>query len=240
MSSYISSNANRFYTALESAYGQVATITAGNRIPALKLTVEQQQEVDGAEGQDGKPDVSGDAAGGAAADELRAADVHDELADAIGGGPVHGPLFQAALGGAPAKFAGGTVASLHGGGRLGFAAAHGLSAGQAVTCGGELRFVAAIVDAEHGAVERAVHGMRRRRARRWARRSTYGPATELPQREHVRLLGRRRRRCRGCCGGGGEPNGHRGERRLPRVSLQRAGAGRAGQQQLLGEAGAAR
>ena len=43
MSSYISSNANRFYTALESAYGQVAAITAGNRIPALKLTVEQQQ-----------------------------------------------------------------------------------------------------------------------------------------------------------------------------------------------------
>ena len=37
MASYISSNANRFYAALESAYGQVAAITAASRIPALKL-----------------------------------------------------------------------------------------------------------------------------------------------------------------------------------------------------------
>ena len=45
MASYISSNANRFYTALESAYGSVPAITAGNRIPALKLTVQHQLEV---------------------------------------------------------------------------------------------------------------------------------------------------------------------------------------------------
>jgi hypothetical protein len=42
MSSYISSNANRFYTALESEYGQVGAIAAANRIPAVKLTVQQQ------------------------------------------------------------------------------------------------------------------------------------------------------------------------------------------------------
>ena len=45
MSSYISSNANRFYTALESAYGNVAAVTSANRIPALKLAVQQQLEV---------------------------------------------------------------------------------------------------------------------------------------------------------------------------------------------------
>ena len=39
MASYISSNANRFYTALESAYGQVPAITGANRIPAVKLTI---------------------------------------------------------------------------------------------------------------------------------------------------------------------------------------------------------
>ena len=44
MSSYISSDANRFYTALESAYGQVGQITAANRIPAVKLGVKQQRE----------------------------------------------------------------------------------------------------------------------------------------------------------------------------------------------------
>lgn len=45
MASYISSKANRFYTALEGAYGQVGSITSSNRIPALKLTVQQQLEV---------------------------------------------------------------------------------------------------------------------------------------------------------------------------------------------------
>ena len=42
MSSYISSNANRFYTVLENNYGQVGSITSGNRISALKLTVQQK------------------------------------------------------------------------------------------------------------------------------------------------------------------------------------------------------
>ncbi len=45
MPSYISSNANRFYTALESSYGHVGSITALNRIPALKLTVQQQLDM---------------------------------------------------------------------------------------------------------------------------------------------------------------------------------------------------
>ena len=44
MSSYISSNANRFYAALESSYGQVGTISATNRIPAVKLGITQQLE----------------------------------------------------------------------------------------------------------------------------------------------------------------------------------------------------
>ena len=46
------------------------------------------------------------------------------------------------------RFAGGTVASSTAAGRLGFGAPHGLAAGQAVCCGGEIRFVAAIVDAQ--------------------------------------------------------------------------------------------
>ena len=57
MASYISSNANRFYTALESAYGQVGAITAANRIPAVKLAVRQQLDSEGPERQDGQPDV---------------------------------------------------------------------------------------------------------------------------------------------------------------------------------------
>jgi hypothetical protein len=62
-------------------------------------------------------------------------------------GPAYGPLFQAVLGGAPANFAGGTVASSGNTGRLAFQAPHNLAPGQAVACGGEIRFAAAIVDA---------------------------------------------------------------------------------------------
>jgi hypothetical protein len=41
MASYISSNANRFYAGLESAYGQTPAITAQNRFPAVKLTAKK-------------------------------------------------------------------------------------------------------------------------------------------------------------------------------------------------------
>src|ERR1035441_2282016 len=44
MASYISSNANRFYTGLESDYGQTPAITAQNRFPAVKLTAKNQLE----------------------------------------------------------------------------------------------------------------------------------------------------------------------------------------------------
>src|SRR5579863_8517068 len=41
---YISSNANRWYVGRESAYGQVPAVAPGNRIPAVKLTAQQQRE----------------------------------------------------------------------------------------------------------------------------------------------------------------------------------------------------
>jgi len=58
--------------------------------------------------------------------------------------PGEGPLFQAAMGGTPVFFNGGTVASVTGLTQIQFTAAHGLSAGQAVTFSGEMRFVAAV------------------------------------------------------------------------------------------------
>jgi hypothetical protein len=147
MASYISSNANRFYTALESGYGQVPTITAANRIPALKLTVRQQLEVTERKDKTGSRTFTGLPIGGRRQTtfEVRTLLTNWQQGTAS---PAYGPLFQAALGAAPAYFAGGTAASTTGNGRLAFAAPHGLSAGQAVSSGGEIRFVAAIVDAE--------------------------------------------------------------------------------------------
>src|SRR5262249_40134957 len=60
--------------------------------------------------------------------------------------PAYGPMFQCALGAQPQRFAGGAVASATAAGRIGFSAAHGLSAGQGLASGGEVPFVAAIVD----------------------------------------------------------------------------------------------
>jgi hypothetical protein len=146
MASYISSNANRFYTALESSYGKVGSLTAMNRIPALKLTVQQQLEAKDRKDKTGSRTFSGLPAGGRRRTnfELR---TYLTSWDKSSGGPGYGPLFQAALGAGPQHFTGGTVASSTPAGRLGFAAPHGLSAGQAVACGGEIRFVGAIVDA---------------------------------------------------------------------------------------------
>jgi hypothetical protein len=60
--------------------------------------------------------------------------------------PAYGPLFQCAMGGTPVIWAGGTVSSVTSGTQIAFTAAHGLSAGQAVTFSGEMRFVTAVLN----------------------------------------------------------------------------------------------
>jgi hypothetical protein len=147
MSSYISSNANRFYTALESAYGSVGSIAAVNRIPAVKLGIKQRVVTGTRKDKTGSRTFAGTPAG-----VRRRTDFNLQTYltswDKTTAGPGYGPLFQAALGASPLRFAGGTVASITTGGRLGFGAVHGLTAGQAISCGGSIRFVAAIVDAQ--------------------------------------------------------------------------------------------
>jgi hypothetical protein len=145
MASYISSNANRFYTAIESAYGELATLTAANRIPAVRLAVKHQRENPERKDKTGTRTFPGLPAGGRrkTSYELR---TYLTSWDQTASGPSCGPLFQAALGTGPVYFAGGTVASCTSAGRLTFGAAHGLAVGQAVACGGEIRFVSAIVD----------------------------------------------------------------------------------------------
>ena len=148
MSSYISSNANRFYTVLESAYGNVAAITASNRIPALKLAIQQQREIGTRKDKTGTRTFAGLPAGGRLKTTFKL-QTYMTSWNKPSAAPGYGPLFQAALGGTPQQFGGGTVASSTADGKLGFTAAHGLSAGQAVASTGEIRFVAAIVDANN-------------------------------------------------------------------------------------------
>ncbi len=145
MSSYILSNANRFYAGLEATYGAIPNITGGNRIPAVKLTTRQQVERAERRDKTGSRTFPGLPAGlrKRTTFELR---TYMTSWDTPGVEPGYGPLFRASLGGPAVFFGGGTAGTGSTTTTLVFAAPHGLSIGQAVTSGGELRFVASIVD----------------------------------------------------------------------------------------------
>ncbi len=143
MSCYISSNNNRFYVALESTYGTVPTITGANRIPAVKLSARQVLE------QTGRRDKTGSRTFPGLPNAIRKKTAY-QLNTFLttwsnqSAAPAYGPLFQAAMGGSPLLYAGGTVASSNGSTGVTFSTAHGLSVGQGLTSGGEIRFVAGI------------------------------------------------------------------------------------------------
>ncbi len=145
MSCYISSNNNRFYVALESTYGTVPAITDQNRIPAVKLAARQVLE------QTSRRDKTGSRTFVGLPNSLRKKTAYQlntfltEWTDPTTQ-PSYGPFFQAGMGGTPLLFAGGTVASSNGSTGVTFAAPHGLIVGQAVTSGGEIRFVAGVQD----------------------------------------------------------------------------------------------
>src|SRR6202167_431690 len=145
--SYILSNDNRFYVALESSYGVAATVSASNRIPAVKLTAKQQTEKVQRADKTGSRTFAGDPSG------LRiqtSFGVTTYMATSNDAGvlPSYAPLFQACLGAAAAQSAGGNVASASGSSTLAFTAPHGLSVGGAVSSGGEIRFVTVVVNAD--------------------------------------------------------------------------------------------
>ena len=144
MSCYISSNNERVYVALESTYGNVPGITAANRIPLVKLGARQVAE------QTGRRDKTGSRTFPGLPNHLRKKtnfEIDTLMTEWTNqpSAPPQGPLFQAAMGGSPILFSGGTVASSSGT-QVTFTAPHGLSAGQGVTFSGEMRFVAAIQD----------------------------------------------------------------------------------------------
>ena len=145
--SYILSNDNRFYVALEQSYGAAAAISASNRIPAVKLTTKQQSEKVQRADKTGSRTFAGNPSGLRKQTSFGLKTYMANWADPSAL-PPHGPLFQACLGGSPAQSAGGTVASVSGASTLAFTAPHGLAPGAAVTSGGEIRFVTVIVNAD--------------------------------------------------------------------------------------------
>lgn len=149
MSCYISSNANRLYTALESAYGVVPAITAANRIAAVKLAAKQDLEKVSRKDKTGSRTFPGFPASLRPITSFDLTTYMTSWNSPTSGPPSYGPLFQASLGGTPLVFNGGTAAVGSTLTALAFSAPHGLVTQQAVTHGGELRFVEAIVDPLH-------------------------------------------------------------------------------------------
>ncbi|MGD0296170.1 MAG: hypothetical protein ABSE86_03585 [Bryobacteraceae bacterium] len=143
--SYILSNDNRYYVAVEQTYGIAATVVAANRIPAVSLTIKQQPEKVQRKDKTGSRTFLGNPSGLRTDTSFALKSYMSNWADQTAA-PAHGPLFQACLGSATALSGGGTVAGTPSTSQVAFAAAHGLSPGQAVTSGGEIRFVSAVVD----------------------------------------------------------------------------------------------
>ena len=174
---YISSKENRFYAALEQGFGFVAPVTEANRLPAVKLAASQQLERVERRDKTGSRTFAGLPDGMRKRTRFEVTTYMTSWSPAQAS-PGYGPLFQAALGGSPMVFGGGVLASISGL-QIGFSSAHSLEAGQAISCGGEIRFVTAIPDGQ-SIIMNAPFTADQQPGWPVDRTVTYRPATELP------------------------------------------------------------
>ncbi len=178
MPSYISSNANRLYCGLETAFGQAPVVTAASRISTVKLTTAQETDLATRKDKTGSRTFGGNPAGGRLKTSFELKTYMNSWAGGASG-PSNGPLFEAALGATPLISTGGVVAASTTGTQIGFSSAHGLIANQAVSSNGEMRFVAAILDASNIIVNAPfTHPLTA--GAQLAATITYLPATQLP------------------------------------------------------------
>ena len=173
---YISSNENRWYCALEAAYGQVGAVTAQNRFPAVKMSVQQKVEVPKRLDKTGTRTFPGAPANMRKETQFSLTTYMSSWTNP--GAPAYGPLFQAVLGASPLFFNGGSTASATPL-TIAFNAAHGLSTGQAVSYQTEIRFVAAVPDAM-SVVLNAPFSSAPTPGAPIGQTVTYLPSTELP------------------------------------------------------------
>lgn len=143
MSCYISSNNNRLFVALESTFGVVPAITGVNRIPSVGLDAKQVLE------KTSRRDKTGSRTFAGLPNRIRKRTnfkVNTFLTEWSNQAepPPYSPLFRGAMGAAPALFSGGTIASVTNGTQVQFSGTHGLTGGQAIRIGNEIRFVTAV------------------------------------------------------------------------------------------------
>ena len=141
MPTYISSNANRFYSAIETTYGHAAAVTAANRFPAVRLQAQQLLEHGKRLDKTGTRTFLGTSTN---ARRHTAFEARTYLTSSnLPSSPGYGPLFQCALGAAPEVNSGIVVESIQNSIQIQTAMPHGLSIGSAVSYSNEIRFVTA-------------------------------------------------------------------------------------------------
>lgn len=143
--SCISSNNNRFYAELESAYGTVAAITENNRIPTVRLSIRHRAIQGQRRDKTGSRTYVGSPAGVRTKTSFEL-ETYMTSWQEQGQPPSQGPLFQGAMGGPVTVYPGATVASTSNVNQITFTAPHGLTAGAAVSFGSDIRFVEAVVN----------------------------------------------------------------------------------------------
>jgi hypothetical protein len=178
MSTYISSNQNRFYCALETAYGITPAATAANRFSAVKLTARQSLDLATRKDKTGSRTFPGSPAG---ARRKTTFDLKTYVSTWASGTsqPGCGPLVQSALGAAPLASAGGIVSSVSNSTQLTFSTAHGLVGNQAVSFNGEIRFVASVLDTTNVIIN-APFSVSPTSSAQLTATITYLPSTTLP------------------------------------------------------------
>ena len=232
---YISSNANRWYVGKESAYGQVPAIAPGNRIPAVKLTAQQQRAKSQRQDKTGSRTWQGLPAGVRLQTSYDMTTYMRDWPDPTTM-PSHGPLFEAALGAPGVLWPGNIVAAGTTASNIAFTTPHGLVPGQAITSGGEIRFVAAIVDAST-VVLNAPFSAAPALGAAIGPTATYNLAEQLPSFSIFDYWDPVTAVQRVLCGAAVDGFHRKAERRLPSVRLQGTGAGSARQLLLCDRAG---
>jgi len=144
MPCYISSNQNRFYAAVENDFGSVASVTAANRIPAIKLAIQHDTISARRRDKSGSRSRAAMPTGVRRKTDYRLETYLTNWGETAGE-PAYGPLLRGALGAAPVIATGGIVASTSGN-NITVGGPHGLATGQAISFGSEIRFVETVVN----------------------------------------------------------------------------------------------
>ncbi|MGI9073049.1 MAG: hypothetical protein ACR2JB_17480 [Bryobacteraceae bacterium] len=144
MANYISSNANRFYVAVEASYGRAMAVTAANRFPAVRMQAQQLVETGKRLDKTGTRTFLGASKSGRCHTAFQ---TRTYLASWTGPAePSYGPLFHAALGGPGQLSSGLVIASMLNLTSLQTTTPHGLSPGSGISSNNELRFVTGVPD----------------------------------------------------------------------------------------------